>query len=1285
MPKFQTNINLETATDIQFKNTSGTNTGKIEADGNNLVISNAVGDVLLGDGSSDIFIGDGTNSVDILFEVSGSIKAEDGSSGVTLTVGSADTTLALIPDTMIPSAVNAKDIGSNDYPFRDIYAAHHVGGSSINYATSRGWVEDPVPLSETQVGFFGGNFVKNGDVDENAVVRGQDCFNNKALLWKAIAHDTDNDADGGWVKNITIPANNDIGYLSYVYFMADFTADSSTENGTPPRDGTVYLGCGTTAGQTLNISDDSNNTNPYFVAQSLFTINNGSPAVANRWYLMIGVLQPYNDETTGTDTISGVYDVETGEKVLNGAEFKMGNNTTTQMHRTYLYYDQSGDPGENVYFWNPGFHAIDGSEPKLQDLLKRQTIANTVKVGRDADNLIDFTADNRITFRVQANNELGLEANALYPLTSDGLALGYANYQWADLFLASGSVINFNNGDVTLTHSGNNLAIAGGNFEFTGYGFVMDGNTITGVDDSGEFTNDDAHIMTSAAVEDKILGYSYTANALPLSGGTMTGNITVDQADDVLITNATNDKYEMASTTSLLNAMPFPSDFHDVLSFGRNYTITQEISTDGTNFSSMTLESGVFDLRLDSATTVIDGSLSTEEQATRYIITNVAYVSAQFLKICFTHQSNIPSVTVTVETCSDGTFGVGTTTQRHQSTITSATQKTAYFYLNGHSADTHMRITLDKGNNTDNKSVTVSSIQLLTRRNGDQGQGPEYNLPIDWDYDRNVTVPGKLTVTGADAITIPDYILHTGDTNSKFGFPSNDNFKIRLNGSDVFTMSETVMSFTGEVEGTVLDINGDADISGALVMGGAITIPEYINHASDGDTAFGFATDDTFRVITGSTTRLNIATGIELTGNTTLTGTLTVGVDDTGYDVKFFGATSGRFLQWDESEDYLLFRDNVKGVFGNGADLKLYHDSNNSYIENGTGGLYIMQRTDGADMSFQCDAGDGTDAEYFRLDGGDVKTIFSKPIQVGVDDTGHDVKFFGATSGKYMLWDESADKLIINGVLDLNGTAVTSTAAELNLLDTAEAGTIVNSKAVIYDGNGKINASGFAISGSAITSTAAELNVLDGYTGSVTELNYLDTLHATGVTNTEFDYLDGVTSNIQTQLNAKQATLTFGKSSGNALKSEEALTTNDVLLMGSSNVKGRTYAEFKSDLQIQESFIIACSDESSNLTTGTAKVTFQMPYAFTLTSVKASVNTAPVGSAITVDINEGGSTILSTKLTIDATEKTSTSAATPAVISDTGLANNAEITIDIDGIGSGNAGKGLKVTLIGYQ
>ena len=71
------------------------------------------------------------------------------------------------------------------------------------------------------------------------------------------------------------------------------------------------------------------------------------------------------------------------------------------------------------------------------------------------------------------------------------------------------------------------------------------------------------------------------------------------------------------------------------------------------------------------------------------------------------------------------------------------------------------------------------------------------------------------------------------------------------------------------------------------------------------------------------------------------------------------------------------------------------------------------------------------------------------------------------------------------------------------------------------------------------------------------------------VTATELGYLDGVTSAVQTQLNAKQASLTFGKSSGNALKSEEALTSNDILLMGSSHVKGRTYAELKADLSLE--------------------------------------------------------------------------------------------------------------------
>jgi hypothetical protein len=118
---------------------------------------------------------------------------------------------------------------------------------------------------------------------------------------------------------------------------------------------------------------------------------------------------------------------------------------------------------------------------------------------------------------------------------------------------------------------------------------------------------------------------------------------------------------------------------------------------------------------------------------------------------------------------------------------------------------------------------------------------------------------------------------------------------------------------------------------------------------------------------------------------------------------------------------------------------------------------------------------------------------------------------------------------------------------------------------------------------------------------------------------------------------------------------------------------------------VTESIILACSDEVTALSAGTGKITFRMPYAFTVTGVRASLTTAQAsGSIFTIDINDGGTTILSTKITIDNTEKTSTTAVTAAVISDSALADDAEVSVDIDQIGDGTA-KGLKVVLIGNQ
>ena len=116
------------------------------------------------------------------------------------------------------------------------------------------------------------------------------------------------------------------------------------------------------------------------------------------------------------------------------------------------------------------------------------------------------------------------------------------------------------------------------------------------------------------------------------------------------------------------------------------------------------------------------------------------------------------------------------------------------------------------------------------------------------------------------------------------------------------------------------------------------------------------------------------------------------------------------------------------------------------------------------------------------------------------------------------------------------------------------------------------------------------------------------------------------------------------------------------------------------------SFVIACSDETSALTTGTAKVTFRMPYSYTLDSVRASLTGAGGASGTTtIDINEAGASILSTKITIDYGDLTSVGASAAPVISDSSLASDAQMTIDIDAVTGDADETGLVVYIIGNK
>ncbi len=109
----------------------------------------------------------------------------------------------------------------------------------------------------------------------------------------------------------------------------------------------------------------------------------------------------------------------------------------------------------------------------------------------------------------------------------------------------------------------------------------------------------------------------------------------------------------------------------------------------------------------------------------------------------------------------------------------------------------------------------------------------------------------------------------------------------------------------------------------------------------------------------------------------------------------------------------------------------------------------------------------------------------------------------------------------------------------------------------------------------------------------------------------------------------------------------------------------------------------AASDIDSDLEVGPDKAIFFAAYDFTLTEVFAGLGTVATGSSFIVDINVNGSSILSTKITIEAGESTSLTATTQPVISSANITKGDKITIDIDQIGAVNTGNALSGYLKG--
>lgn len=147
-------------------------------------------------------------------------------------------------------------------------------------------------------------------------------------------------------------------------------------------------------------------------------------------------------------------------------------------------------------------------------------------------------------------------------------------------------------------------------------------------------------------------------------------------------------------------------------------------------------------------------------------------------------------------------------------------------------------------------------------------------------------------------------------------------------------------------------------------------------------------------------------TSLDLNGNAQIDGTITVGQDDTGYDVKFFLAASGRYIMIDEDDNSLLFTDNANAKWGNGGDLQISHDGTDSRIDNMVGHLKIRNYSDDSDIIFETDNGSGSTTEYLKIDGGITSILAYKDILMANDGVNGKIKF-GASQDLSIFHDGS--------------------------------------------------------------------------------------------------------------------------------------------------------------------------------------------------------------------------------------------------------------------------------------
>ena len=674
-------------------------------------------------------------------------------------------------------------------------------------------------------------------------------------------------------------------------------------------------------------------------------------------------------------------------------------------------------------------------------------------------------------------------STAFLPDASDGASLGTSSLEFSDLFLADGAVINLGDDqDVTLTHVADT-------------GVLLNSTNQLQFGDSGTYIHQSADgvldLVSDSEVE--INGTTIDINGAVDMSSTLgvTGKITADAGIDI-------DNFNIDGTTIALSSGDMTIDVAGDINLDAGGADIV-LKDDGTQYGAFTNSSSNLVIKSGSTTSATFDGANVTFAGTVSPTSHLDMPDSAIIKLGTGDDLQIQhDGTNSLIANSTGTLKIATETSGVPVTIGHTTSEVTI----GDNLTVAGNLTV-QGTQTVVDTVTMNAANAIVFE-GATADANETTLTIvDPTADRTInlpnqsgTIPVLAAVSATQVTATPEElnIMDGGTSASSTTIADADRVVVNDDGTmKQVAVTDLAAYFDDEITAMPNLVTTAATTVGALNSGsitsgfGAIDTGSS-NITSTGTVTFGSLSD-------GTVTITDIADEDDMTSN-----------------------SATKLVTQQSIKAYVDANKNVEGVSANGAEINTVADGDTSVGTTAVAGSDGIVTNDAGTMR---QTSVDTFDTYFA---GTTKTLTNKTLTAPkiadggfiADANGNEAIVLqtassavnaieitnAATGGAVVIGamgDDSNVDIDISpkgtgevniaaGNLNYAGTAVTATGAELNILD-------------------------------GVTSTTAELNTLDGYTGSVTELNYLKSLYDTGVTSTEYDYLDGVTSNIQTQLN----------------------------------------------------------------------------------------------------------------------------------------------------------------------